>query len=270
MTTAEYLRTAWQWYPAVVVGCAALLVGYFAAQRGRRRAGFWRAAAFVAGVVVLLVSLVSPLDDLGDEYLFSAHMLQHLLLLQIVPPLLLLGLSPVMMEAVLRLPWAAAIERALNRLPVAFALAVVTVYAWHIPALYNAALESETIHTAEHLLFLVTATIFWWPVLSPIPERRTTALRATVYLFAMMAATAALGIFLTFTPPGLYPAYVHSTGDPAVVALVRGGWGLTPAADQQAGGLLMWVAGGLIYFLAFVGVLTHWYGTPEDEGGEFV
>jgi cytochrome c oxidase assembly factor CtaG len=136
---------------------------------------------------------------------------------------------------------------------------------WHLPALYNAALAHEGIHIAEHLCFLATATLFWWPVVGPLAQRRLAPLAAALYLFAAMAASTVLGIILTFAPPGIYPAYLNPVDQLGVVRLLREGWGLSPAADQQLGGLLMWVPGNLVYFWAFIAALVRWYSAPEQE-----
>jgi cytochrome c oxidase assembly factor CtaG len=266
MTTWQLLTETWSWHPSVLAGCLALLVAYaLACTRGvsaGRASGRW--VLFSLGVLALLFSLVSPLDELGDSYLFSAHMLQHLIILQVTPLLLIVGLPLPLVERALQVPVFAWCERLLRRLPVAWLLSTVTLFAWHIPALYNAALADENVHIVEHLAFLVTAVIFWWPILTPREASQPGVFSALFYLFTAMGATAALGIFLTFVPPGLYPAYLNPPAD-AVTALLRGGWGLTAVADEQFGGLLMWVGGGGIYLIGLAVVLAHWFRKTEDE-----
>jgi putative membrane protein len=136
---------------------------------------------------------------------------------------------------------------------------------WHWPPLYNAALASEPIHIVEHLAFLLTATIFWWPVMGPIEELRLAPLGAVVYIFGACVAHTALAILLTFAPLGLYPAYLQPLDTLHVLPLIREGWGLTPSADQQWAGLLMWVPSCLVYLSVLLGTLTHWYQTPEQD-----
>ncbi|MDQ3927814.1 MAG: cytochrome c oxidase assembly protein [Chloroflexota bacterium] len=254
--------TLWTWDPSVVAGCAALVAIYFWAVRGRlTRPAFF----FLSGVLVLLLALVSPIDELGDEYLFSAHMLQHLLLVLVVPPLLVAGTPRAVFRRILAWPLAARLESIVRQPLVAWTLAVGTLCVWHIPFLYNAALADEGVHIVQHLSFLVTSTIFWWPVLSPMKERRYAALPAVAYLFVAALANMVLGIYLTFVPPGLYPAYLRPGDAAGVLWLVRTEWGLSPAADQQLGGLLMWVPGGLAYLGAIFIVLVRWYSAPEAE-----
>jgi cytochrome c oxidase assembly factor CtaG len=260
MTTWHLLATAWDWEPSVVVGCAAIALAYLAAVRFRLNG---RAALFLAGDAVLLLALVSPLDALGDDYLFSAHMLQHLLLIMVVPPLLLLGIPEKLAARLLQWRPAASAERVLRRPVVAWLLAVLTLWAWHAPLLYNLTLASEDVHITEHLLFLVTWTIFWWPVLGPIESSRLAPWPAISYLFAAGAANTVLGALLTFSHAGLYPAYLHPEDGLGALALIRGGWGLTPDVDQQLGGLVMWVAGSLVILAAILGLLVRWYRAPE-------
>ncbi len=176
MTFRHFLLTAWSWDPSVVLGCAALLGGYLAALRLRPPRRAW---AFAAGVVILLLALVSPLDPLGDTYLFSAHMFQHLLLELVVPPLLLLGIPADLAQAVVARPSLRRIEDLLGRPVVAWLIGVGMLYLWHVPALYNAALGNENIHAVQHLCFLITATIFWWPALTPLAARRLSPLGTT-------------------------------------------------------------------------------------------
>jgi cytochrome c oxidase assembly factor CtaG len=230
----------WDWEPSVVLGCAMLAIGYMAAVRKRPN----RAPYFLAGVFLLLLDLVSPIDTLGDQYLFSAHVVQHFLLALVIPPLLLLGAPPFELGRLNRL------ERVLGQPPVSWLLGVGTMLAWHIPALFNAALASEGLHVLQHLSFLITGTIFWWPILSPVEHQRLPALGAIAYLFSACVCCSLLGAFLTFGPVGLYPAYLNP---PARV------WGLDPKSDQQLGGMLMWVPGCFVYLAGILAVVRRWY-----------
>ena len=168
MTTTSLLLTAWDFDWSVIVGCVLLLVVYFLKARANR----WQRMCFVSGICILFLSLQSPLDALSDTYLFSAHMAQHLLLILLVPPLLLLGIAESDVRSWLKILWIARIERVLGNPYVAWFIGVATMTVWHVPVLYNFALSHESVHICQHLSFLVTATIFWWPVLHPLPERR--------------------------------------------------------------------------------------------------
>jgi cytochrome c oxidase assembly factor CtaG len=262
MTTWRLLASTWSWDPSVLVGCVALIGGYLVVVRSRITS---KMLFFVTGVLVMLLALESPLEELGDTYLFSAHMAQHLLLILVVPPLMLLGIPRWLAQRILDWPLANRIEQILNRPLPAWLLGMGTIWVWHAPALYNATLTNENIHIVEHVCFLVTSTIFWWPVLSPLTERRLAPLATIPYLFAASAATSILGIILTFTPPGIYPAYLDPNDEIGALPLLRDGWGLSPATDQQLGGLLMWVPGGLAYLSGIIGALARWYSSPEED-----
>lgn len=257
----ENLLYAWDFDPSIVIGCAALLAAYAIAHRG----DFARAGWFVAGVAAMFLALVSPLDVLSDTYLFSAHMLQHLILVLIVPPLLLLGLSERFARAVLRIPALARLERILGNAIVAWTIGMAMLWVWHLPALYNATLADEDIHIFEHLCFLVSATIYWWPILAPIEEVRLPAMPAVIYLITGAVANSVLAILLTFTKPGLYPAYLNPEDSLKILPLIRDAWGLTPALDQQLGGLMMWIPGGMVFLGAVVWVMARWYAAPEHK-----
>jgi cytochrome c oxidase assembly factor CtaG len=262
MTTWKLLAITWNWYPSVVIGCAVLLGGYLVLLRSRWTSRAW---FFVAGVVVLLLALVSPLDGLGDTYLFSAHMAQHLLLLLAVPPLLILGTPRWVEEWIDHRPLLGRIERILSRPILAWAVGIGTEWIWHTPGLYNAALANENIHAVEHLSMLVAGTVYWWPFLRPIVEARLAPLVAVVYLFAGGAANSILGVILTYAPPGIYPSYVHPVDSLGALPLIRNQWGLSPELDQQFGGLEMWVLGMLVFLAAIVGALARWYSAPEED-----
>lgn len=264
MTGARLWTLAWSWDPSVLGGVLMLAAAYLAWRRGRPGP---RGVAFGAGLVVLALALESPLHTLGERYLFSAHMAQHLLLLLVVPPLLLWGLPPADTARLLRRRPIAALEARLGAPAVAFTVATVALWLWHLPALYDAALVRHGLHVAEHLVFLVTATMFWWPVLHPDPRRRLVAGRAMAYLAAALVSGSLLGILLTFAPAGTYPFYLDPPDPWHALPLLRGAWGLTPAVDQQLGGILMWVPGGAVYIAGILILFGRWMGGVDDRSG---
>jgi cytochrome c oxidase assembly factor CtaG len=188
-----------------------------------------------------------------------------LLLIEVVPPLLLLGVSPAMFARLLSWRPAAVVERVLGQPALAWIVGVGTVWLWHAPAMYNAALASENVHIVEHLCFLVASTMFWWPVIAPLPEcRRLPAWAAAGYLAAGALANSVLGIMLTFSPPGIYPAYLHPADTLGLLPLIRDDWGLTPVGDQRLGGGLMWMLGSPVYLLAIVLTVARWFGDADS------
>jgi cytochrome c oxidase assembly factor CtaG len=260
MTVWQFVRATWMWEPSVVGGCLLLAAGYLAVVGAKPTR---HAAAFFGGIAVLVLALDSPLDTLGDTYLFSAHMVQHLLLILIVPPLLLLGLPASPVVRAWRVPWIRRAMAALGAPALAWGLGIGTMAVWHVPALYNAALANGGVHVAQHLSFLVTSTIFWWPVLAPAEDARLGPLPAVLYLVAAALASSVVGIIVTFAKVGLYPAYLLPVDRLGVGPLIRNVWGLTPDLDQELGGLLMWIPGGLVYLCAILGVMARWYKTGE-------
>ncbi|HEY7389435.1 MAG TPA: cytochrome c oxidase assembly protein [Bryobacteraceae bacterium] len=256
MTTWDLMLSAWDWEPSIVIGCSALTIAYLLLARPRQPL---KTALFLSGVLILLIDLVSPIDTLGDRALLSAHVLQHFLLALIIPPLWLLGTPRQPVEASLRHGWLARAERVLAQPAVSWPIGVVPMIAWHIPTLFNAALASDALHIFQHLSFLVGGTIFWWPILGPLPGRRPSPLAAIVYLFSACTACSVLGAALTFMPLGAYPAYANAFGQDKVQRLVRTGWGLDPKTDQQIGGLMMWVPGCLVYLTAILASVARWF-----------
>jgi cytochrome c oxidase assembly factor CtaG len=254
----QLLTSTWNWDPSVLAGGAALIGLYLAAIGSRLTT---RALLFVAGVLTTLFALVSPLDVLGDTYLFSAHMVQHLLLMQVTPPLLLLGTPAWLAKKITDWPPAGGVERILGRPWVAWLLGIGTMWLWHLPALYNAALADETVHVVEHLSFLVTSTIFWWPVLSPIMERRLSPPAILLYLVPAIIAGCMLGSLVSYAAPGVYN-YLHPADTLGALSLLRDRWGLSPAVDQLLGGLAMWVLGGLVYLCGILNGIARWHGAP--------
>jgi cytochrome c oxidase assembly factor CtaG len=260
MTTGGLILTGWDWEPSVLIGCGVLVFLYWRLVRPRRRREF---ALFIAGDLVLLLALVSPIDSLADEYLFSVHMVQHLLLVLAVPPLLIAGLSREFVEGLLRGPRLARIEQVCARPLLAWVAAGAGFVFWHIPLFYNAALAHEGVHIVEHLTFLITATMYWWPLLHPMEESRLSVGKAVVYLFSASMLNTVLGIWITFAPLGSYPAYIQPKDTLGALSLIRDAWGISARTDQQLGGLLMWVPAGLVYFSAIVAIVARWQSEAE-------
>ena len=263
MSAHDFLMSAWDWKPSVVLGCGLVMAGYAWSTRFRFSA---RAAAFAAGVLAILFALVSPLDKLADHYLFSVHMAKHILFVLIAPALLLMGLPAAPMEQAMRIRNVARAERFLRQPAVAWTAGVGAMIAWHIPALFNKALANEPLHIAEHLSLLACGTIFWWPILSPLPQSRMRPLpHAAAYLFTACLACTSLGIAITFARSLLYPAYAHPADVYAILPLIRENWGISPQMDQQIGGLLMWAPACLVYVTAIMAMFARWYAEEAER-----
>jgi putative membrane protein len=254
--------TAWNPDPTVVVGIAALGGIYLAAlHRGRAEGHTVKPAkifCFFSGLAVLLGSLTGPLHDLSDYYLFSAHMIQHLLLAFAMPPLLLYGTPGFMLSPLFRHPFVRDLGRRLTRPSGAFACFNLVLVAWHLPPLYNLAMDHHGVHIVQHLMMMVASVILWWPVLSPSPELpRAPYPLQMLYLFVVGLPMVVVSIFISMAESVLYPYYAAA---PRVWPI------LTPHADQHLGGLIMWIPGGLVFLLAISVVFFRWQAAGGDDG----
>jgi putative membrane protein len=213
----------------------------------------WRLGAFVGGMVSLWIAIGSPLEAFDDVSL-SAHMLQHLLLMVLVPPLVLLGapslpllhgLPPWIVRgplgAFLRCAPVHRLGHFLTRPGVCWLAASLALLGWHAPAAFELALRSNLWHEVEHVCFLATSLLFWWPVVQPFPsEARWPRWSMPLYLFLGMLPGGALGAFLTFCDRVIYPSY----------AVAAGAFAMSAIEDQVLAGVLMWVIGTFVYAIA--------------------
>jgi putative membrane protein len=147
-----------------------VLLGGLYAYLGGFRTARRHVASFLGALLVLFGALNGPLHNLSDTYLFSAHMAQHLVLTLLFPPLLLYGTPAWVVRPILKPGWVTAAARALTRPVPAAALFTAPIVLWHIPRFYEAALRHHNLHILQHLVFLATAVLMWWPILSPVPE----------------------------------------------------------------------------------------------------
>jgi len=230
--------STWDLHPSVIIGLVLLggLYVYLGGLRSARR----HVASFAGALLVLLLALNGPLHNLSDTYLFSAHMAQHLLLTLVFPPLLLYGTPAHVVRPLLRARGVLAVGRVVTRPLAAASLFTAPIVLWHVPALYEASLRNHNLHIVQHLVFLATAVIMWWPILSPVPELpRIQHLMQMLYLFLLGIPMSVTGALITLSSSVLYPFYAAA---PRVGAL-------SPLDDQQIGGLLMWVLGGLMLWI---------------------
>ena len=254
--------TAWHPDPTVVAGVVVLGGLYVAAlRRGRAQGQPVKGAqivSFFAGLAVLLGSLTGPLHDLSDYYLFSAHMVQHLVLVFAMPPLLLYGTPGWMLSPLLRDPRLVRLGRRLTRPSGAFVTFNLVLVAWHLPPLYNLAMDNHGVHIVQHLMIMVASVILWWPVLSPSPELpRAPYPVQMLYLFVVGLPMVVVSIFITMAESVLYPYYA---GAPRV-------WeALPPHTDQHLGGLIMWIPGGLVFLIAISVVFFRWQAAGGQDG----
>ena len=244
----------WDLHPSVIIGLA--LLGGLYVFLGGLKSGRGRVTSFALALVVLFLALNGPLHELSDNYLFSAHMAQHLLLTLVFPPLLLFGCPAQVVRPLLRPRWVMAISRVITRPLAAGLIFSAPIAILHFPVFYEAAMRNHNLHILQHLVFLATATLMWWPVLSPVPELpRLPHLLQMVYLFLLGIPMSVTGALITLADHPLYPFYV---------AAPRVG-GLTPLQDQQIGGLLMWVLGGIMLWIVMT-VIWFRYSVWDQRG----
>lgn len=251
------LARAWELDPGVVLPLLISAVLY--ALGSRRHFGLTRTqrACFWAGWLSLVIALVSPLHPLG-EVLFSAHMVQHEVLMLISAPLLVVSRPLVTFLWALPFEWRRTVGRCSKNHVVqgswlwltapltAWWIHALAIWAWHAPVLFGATLKSDSVHAAQHLSFFLSALLFWWALL--FAHGRKAYGSGVLYIFTTGVHTGILGALLTFAPRIWYPAYSSTTQ----------AWGLSPLQDQQIGGLIMWVPASLVYLVAGLALFAAW------------
>ncbi len=264
----------WSWWtlsPDVVVPIVLATLLYMVGARRLRHRSRHNAAlgtrsvlCYAAGTLFLIVALVSPLAALGG-HLMSAHMLQHVLLMLVAAPLLVLGRPLVAMAwafprgfrlrlgRALTRPAVRRIWRAISNPYLIWVIHAAAVWLWHAPPLYEATLRSSVVHAFQHLSFFGTGLLFWWVALE-FGRRRSRAGAGVLYLFTTAVHGSVLGALLTFSTTIWYPEY----------ALRAPAWGLTALEDQQLGGLLMWVPAGLIYLIAALATMATLFHSNQE------
>ena len=256
------LATQWSMRVEVLalVVAAAALYSWGLRSKGNRGGGVGLVggASFFLGLGIVLVALMSPLDSLGAS-IFSAHMIQHLLLMVAAVPLLVLGrpiltitsgFPPRARSIAARVERASAVRLArkgIDNVVLVGIIQILVVWAWHVPALYQSALDDEWVHVLEHSTFFMAALAFWRLVLSararpPYPAR-------VLLIFVTGLQGAALGAIITLAGRALYAA--RSLGSEI--------WSLTPLEDQALAGIIMWVLPGILYFVVMIVLLLRWF-----------
>jgi putative membrane protein len=256
----DFWLTQWNLEPSIIIGTA-LITGLYLYAIGPLRKRHYpneqvkagQTISFLLGMLIMFLALVSPLDELGDSYLFSAHMVQHLCLTIIGPPLLLLGTPEWFVKPALRNKVIFNVAKVLTYPVVAFVLYNADFWLWHAPPLYNATLENQSIHILEHLTFIVFGLLYWWPIFSPSKDLPGLPIGGQIlYLFLSGMPSVLLGAGLTFSPP-LYAPYIAA---PRI-------WGISAATDQQLGGLIMWVPVSIFYIIIMSVLFIRWMQRQE-------
>jgi putative membrane protein len=265
---------AWNW-DGPLLASLALAGGLYAAgvrqlwrQAGQGRGvARWQAAVFGLGLLAVFVALISPLDALSGT-LLSAHMVQHMLLMLVAAPALVVGATPAALAWAVPGPWRRQFGhwwarrrwlhkawQAIARPSSAWLLHAGAIYLWHLPHLYQAALANVWLHRLEHAFFFGSALLFWRAVTRCGRRGHLNHGAGVLYVFAMALATGMLGALMSFTRVVWYPAYAATA--PA--------WGLTALEDQQLAGVIMWVPGNPVYLAAGLVLLWTWFRAIERQ-----
>jgi len=231
--------------------------------RGVRR---WQVGCFGGGILALILALISPIDAVGSA-LFAVHMLQHLLLMAVAAPLLILGTPPLLSYWILPRAWRRPVAQwwqqrtQLRRLLhwtlqplVAWSLYGSTLWIWHAPILYEAALRNEALHILEHATFLGVSLLFWWIIIYR-HQSRVRVEMALLLLFTTALHSGLLGALITFASRPLYTHYISTAPR----------WGLTALTDQQLAGTLMWIPVGFLYLGTIVLLMGQWLNGMSSE-----
>jgi len=255
----------WKLYPSFMVGWLLFAALYFLCIGPLRRrfpgavpATRAQVVSFSLALASMVLSLQGPLHEISDYYLFSAHMVQHLVLILVMPPLLLMGIPDWMLRPAIQYRPVKAFARAITFPLIAFALNNAIFLAWHFPGPYDLMMRHHGVHVAMHLTIMVTGVIMWWPVASPLPELpRIAAPLQMIYLFLVGIPMMISAALITFSSTPLYQWYVEA---PRL-------FGINPLDDQRLGGVIMWVPGGLVLWIAITAVYFRWTHrqTREDE-----
>lgn len=257
---ADFRWTDFDVHASVAIGIALVLALYFWGLGPARRrfalsaqpATRGQVLSFLLAHAVLFLSLNGPLHHLSDYYLFSGHMVQHLLLTQVYPPLLLLGTPGWLLAPLFRWSWLVRLTNAVVRPFWAFLISTAVLVFWHIPGPYDLTMRDHDVHILEHITFIVSAVIMWWPAFNPIPERlrHPEPIWQMIYLFLTTLPMCAIGIFITMSKDVIYTFYAEA---PRVFP------GFTAIEDQVLGGIIMWVPGAMLPWVAISYVFIRWY-----------
>lgn len=267
---AQLSWTDWGFEPTVTLGLVALVAGYILALRRRSISPGDDTAAwslppaarpwfFGLGIATAYIALQSPIDRGGDEYLLTLHMIQHLLLMMVAPPLALIGLCGARTLAADVAPRLRRWTTRLTRVWPATVLFNAVLLVWHVPPLYDATLTTQPVHVFEHLTFIAVGVVFWWPIVDPLrgpATRPVSPLEKMAMLGVAGVPPTLLGFVMVMAHRPLYDFYARAERL----------WDLSAVADQQLAGVIMFGLGNIVYFVAISIIFLRMFGGPgEDE-----
>ena len=258
-----WLHSNWTPEPTILVGGLVLIALYVLWTGSRNRneqdepihpVSTKERVLFIAGVLTFMIALNPPLDDWSDHFLLSAHMLQHLLLMIVAVPLMILGTPPFLVSKLVARKPVRTVLYSLTRPIPAFVIGNLIIVVWHMPFAYDEALGNLQIHIAQHMCFMLAGFLVWWPVLSRSPELPgLSPPLACLYLFVNSIPGSIVGAFLTFAGAGVYTVYPDAQRI----------FGLDLEMDQQIAGLTMWVLTGTVYLGWVTVIFLRWAAAEE-------
>jgi len=247
----------WHGHPDALIGLGGILFAYLLLTGPtRRKLGLAGESdprdttLFSLGILVIFLSILSPLHILSDQYLFSAHMVQHVLITLIAPPLIILGIPGWLISPILKRNKPLRVIKFIVH-PVVAIITFNFIFAiWHIPELYDYSVKYHWIHVSEHILFIFSSIIMWWPLCSKSPELpRIPYPIQMIYLFVMSLSQIIVFGIITFSTEPLYDHYINA---PRL-------WNITPLLDQQLGGIIMKVGSGFLFLFLLIIVFFKWF-----------
>jgi putative membrane protein len=253
----------WNFAPSILVMLISQAVLYGYLIHVARSDGHWgvdvrrsHVIYFALGLMLILTALVTPIDSLSNVALFSAHMVQHIVLMLLASACLLLGTPGYWIRTLYDLPVLKRVLPIVTHPLVTLVAFNAVMWIWHVPALYEGALRNPNVHILEHLMYLAAGVLMWLPVIHDVPPGHVLSYPARMaYLFACMVSSSILGAIFTFAPTIAFPFYGS-----APLA-----FGLTPMTDQQLAGLIMWVPGSGVFFVAILLVFAAWLNSEDRK-----
>lgn len=253
---------SWSFAPGVVIALILYVAVYVWRWRDSRTPtephppSGWRLFAFLCGIAALVIALCSPVDALGEQIL-AMHMVQHVLLLDVAPILIILGFTKVLLRPATRRIHAIEKRAGFLAAPLfAVFLYTAAMWVWHIPTLYNAAAAHSGVHVLEHLCFTLAGFLYWWHLLSPVSTRlRRDGMTPIVYMLSTKVTVGFLGILLTFAPEAIYEFYENQPEY----------WGLSPQSDQALAGAIMAVEQAVVMGIAIAFLFVRMLNESEKR-----
>ena len=252
----------WHWHIEILLGLSLAqiiylyLIGAFEPENNSKEINSKEIIYFTFGILIIFLCTVSPLHHIADNYLFSAHMLQHVFLTLIAPPLLILGMPGRLIDTQIKSPKQILIFKKLLHPITIFFIFNLTFSIWHMPILYNLSVTNHSVHVFEHFTFIFSAFLMWWPIFNKSKNLPRISFPAQmIYIFLLSVAQIIVFGIITFSNSPIYEYYANT---PKL-------WNLTPLIDQQLGGIIMKVGSAVLFMTIILKRFFDWYKYEENN-----